>query len=106
GWWVHPVGYTLSVARIGIVGWRLTVVAVGVERTLLGRYPDAGLEDRRSRHVRTKIILVMRVTQVAIAAITVAIEPLRREVREGLLTYLQGNYPEALPGGQPRPPSA
>ena len=33
---------------------------VGVERTLLGRYPDAGLEDHRSRHVRTKIILVTR----------------------------------------------
>ena len=80
--WVHPVGYILSLAAIAIVGWLLTVVTVGVERTLLGRYPDAGLEDRRSRHVRTKIILIMRVTQVAIAAITVAamlwtIPPLR-----------------------------
>jgi hypothetical protein len=27
-----------------------------------------------------------------------AIEPLRREVRESLLTFLQRNYPEALPG--------
>jgi hypothetical protein len=34
-----------------------------------------------------------------------AIEPLRREVREGLLTFLQRNYPEALPGGQARRPS-
>lgn len=80
--WVHPVGYILSLTAIAIVGWLLTVVAVGVERTLLGRYPDAGLEDRRSRHVRTKIILVTRVTQAVIAAITVAamlwtIPPLR-----------------------------
>ena len=29
-----------------------------------------------------------------------AIAPLRREVREGLLTFLQQNHPEALPGGQ------
>jgi small-conductance mechanosensitive channel len=76
------VGYILTLAAIAMVGWLLTVVAVGVERTLLGRYPDAGLEDRRSRHVRTKIILVTRVTQAAIVAITVAamlwtIPPLR-----------------------------
>jgi hypothetical protein len=80
--WVHPVGYILSLAAIAIVGWLLTVVAVGVERTLLGRYPDAGLEDRHSRHVRTKIILVTRVIQAVIVAITVAamlwtIPPLR-----------------------------
>src|SRR6516165_521634 len=60
-----PVGYVLTLAAIAIVGWLLTVVAVGVERTLLGRYPDAGLEDRRSRHVRTKIILVTRVGRLA-----------------------------------------
>ena len=28
-----------------------------------------------------------------------AIAPLRREVREALLTFLQRNYPAALPGG-------
>jgi len=35
-----------------------------------------------------------------------AIEPLRREIREGLLTFLQRNYPEALPGAQARRPPA
>ena len=80
--WAHRVGYVLGLAAIAIVGWLLTVIAVGVERTLLSRYPDAGLEDRRSRHVRTKIILVARVTQAVIVAITVAamlwtIPPLR-----------------------------
>jgi hypothetical protein len=29
-----------------------------------------------------------------------AIAPLRWDVREGLLTFLQRNYPAALPGGQ------
>jgi small-conductance mechanosensitive channel len=80
--WVHRAGYILGLFAIGIVGWLLTVVAVGVERALLARYPDAGIEDRRSRHVRTKIILVTRVAQALIAAITVGailwtIPPLR-----------------------------
>ena len=80
--WVHRVGYILGLTAIAIVGWLLTVVVLGVERALLARYPDAGLEDRRSRHVRTKIILVTRVTQAVIVAITVAailwtIPPLR-----------------------------
>ena len=80
--WVYRAGYVVSLAAIAIAGWLLTIVAVGVERALLGRYPDAGLEDRRSRHVRTKIILVTRVTQAVIVAITVAamlwtIPPLR-----------------------------
>ena len=51
--------------------------------------PDAELEDRRSRHVRTKIILVTRVIQALIAAITVAailwtIPPLR-DIGAGIL---------------------
>lgn len=70
--WVSRVVYILGLTAIAIVGWLLTVVVLGVERALLARYPDAGLEDRRSRHVRTKIILVSRVTQAVIAAITVA----------------------------------
>jgi small-conductance mechanosensitive channel len=67
---------------IATVGWLLTVVAVGIERALLARFPEAGLGDRHSRHVRTKIILVTRVVQALIVALTVAamlwtIPPLR-----------------------------
>ena len=80
--WVHRVGYILTLVAIAVVGWLLAVVVLGVERALLARYPDTGLEDRRSRHVRTKIILVARVTQAVVGAITVAailftIPPLR-----------------------------
>jgi hypothetical protein len=39
---------------------------------MLARFPDAELENRRSRHVRTKIILVTRVIQALIGAVTVA----------------------------------
>ena len=58
------------------------MAVIGVERAMLARYPDTGLEDRRSRHVRTKIILVARVAQAGVATITVAailwtIPPLR-----------------------------
>ena len=80
--WASRAGYLLGVTAIIILGWLLTVIALAVERALLARFPGAGLEDRRSRHVRTKIILLMRVTQALIAALTVAailwtIPPLR-----------------------------
>jgi len=80
--WLGRAGYILGLVAIAVVGWLLTVVAVVLERAMLARYPDAGLENRRSRHVRTKIILVTRVIQALIAAVTVAailwtIPPLR-----------------------------
>ena len=80
--WPGRAGYILGLVAIAVVGWLLTVVAVAGERAMLARYPDAELENRRSRHVRTKIILVTRVIQALIGAVTVAailwtIPPLR-----------------------------
>ena len=80
--WPGRTGYILGLVAIAVVGWLLTVVAVARERAMLARYPEAELENRRSRHVRTKIILVTRVVQALIAAITAAailwtIPPLR-----------------------------
>ncbi len=87
--WVGGAGHILGLAAIAIVGWLLTVVAVGIERALLARFPEAGLGDRRSRHVRTKIILVTRVVQALIVAVTAAailwtIPPLR-DIGAGIL---------------------
>ena len=87
--WAGRVGRILGLVAIAIVGWLLTVVAVGIERALLARFPDAGLGDRRSRHVRTKIILVTRVAQALIVAVTIAailwtIPPLR-DIGVGIL---------------------
>src|SRR5580704_12112464 len=80
--WASHAGYILGLVAIATVGWLLTVVAVGIERALLARFPEAGLGDRHSRHVRTKIILVTRAVQALIVALTVAailwtIPPLR-----------------------------
>jgi small-conductance mechanosensitive channel len=80
--WAGRAGYILGLAAIVVVGWLLTAVAAVLERAMLARFPDAELEDRRSRHVRTKIILVTRVIQALIGAVTVAailwtIPPLR-----------------------------
>ncbi len=87
--WSGGAGHILGLAAIAIVGWLLTVVAVGIERALLARFPEAGLGDRRSRHVRTKIILVTRVVQALIVAVTLAailwtIPPLR-DIGAGIL---------------------
>lgn len=87
--WAGHAGYLLGLAAIAICGWLLTVVVLGIERGLLARYPDAGLADRRSRHVRTKIILVARVIQALIVAVTVGAMlwtvPALRDVGAGLL---------------------
>ena len=61
--WPGRAAYILGLVAIAVVGWLLTVIAVAGERAMLARYPEAGLENRRSRHVRTKIILVTRVIQ-------------------------------------------
>ena len=53
-------------------------------------------------HVEDAISPTVKLIAVVTAVDGDAIEPLRREVREGLLTFLQRNYPEALPGGQAR----
>ncbi len=87
--WAGRVCYVLGLAAIAIGGWLLTVVVLAIERALLARHPDAGLEDRRSRHVRTKIILAARATQALVVAVTVGAMlwtvPALRDVGAGLL---------------------
>jgi small-conductance mechanosensitive channel len=87
--WAGRACYILLLAAIAIGGWLLTVVVLAIERGLLARHPDAALEDRRSRHVRTKIILVARVAQALIVAVTVGAMlwtvPALRDVGAGLL---------------------
>ena len=87
--WAVNAGYVLGLVAIAVVGWLLTAVAVVLERAMLARFPDAELENRRSRHVRTKIILVTRVVQALIGAITVAAIlwtiPALRDIGAGIL---------------------
>ncbi len=87
--WAARAGYVLGLVAIAVVGWLLTAVAVVLERAMLARFPDAELENRRSRHVRTKIILVTRVVQALIGAVTVAAIlwtiPALRDIGAGIL---------------------
>jgi small-conductance mechanosensitive channel len=87
--WASRTGYILGLVAIAVVGWLLTAVAVVVERAMLARFPDAELENRRSRHVRTKIILVTRVVQALIGALTVGAIlwtiPALRDIGAGIL---------------------
>jgi small-conductance mechanosensitive channel len=87
--WAGRAAYVLGLAAIAIGGWLLTVVVIAIERALLARHPDAGLEDRSSRHARTKIILVTRVAQAVIVVITVGAMlwtvPTLRDIGVGLL---------------------
>ena len=87
--WASRTGYILGLVAIAVVGWLLTAVAVVLERAMLARFPDAELENRRSRHVRTKIILVTRVVQALIGALTVGAIlwtiPALRDIGAGIL---------------------
>ena len=87
--WASRTGYILGLVAIAVVGWLLTAVAVVLERAMLARFPDAELENRRSRHVRTKIILVTRVVQALIGALTVGAilwtVPALRDIGAGIL---------------------
>ena len=87
--WASRTGYILGLVAIAVVGWLLTALALVVERAMLARFPDAELENRRSRHVRTKIILVTRVVQALIGALTVGAIlwtiPALRDIGAGIL---------------------
>ena len=87
--WASRTGYILGLVAIAVVGWLLTAVAVVLERAMLARFPDAELENRRSRHVRTKIILVTRAAQALIGALTVGAIlwtiPALRDIGAGIL---------------------
>lgn len=70
--WADVVVRLLDVALIAIVGWILLVVADVIETGALAKFPATSLEDRRSRHARTKITLLRRVTDAVVITIVVA----------------------------------
>jgi small-conductance mechanosensitive channel len=86
--WADAVVRLLDIALITIVGWILLVVARVIEKGALGKFPATSLEDRRSRHARTKITLLRRVTDAVIVTIVIAAAlwtiPAVREVGVGI----------------------
>jgi hypothetical protein len=86
--WLPVAARVLDIALIVIAGWILLVVARVVEQGALRRFPDTGLGDRHSRHARTKITLMRRVTDAITVTIVVAAAlwtiPSVREVGVGI----------------------
>jgi small-conductance mechanosensitive channel len=86
--WADVVVRLLDVALIAIVGWILLVIARVIEKGALAKFPATALEDRRSRHARTKITLLRRVTDAVVVTIVVAAAlwtiPAVREVGVGI----------------------
>lgn len=86
--WIDATSSVLDVAMIAVVGWILLAVAHVLEQGALRRFPDTSLQDRRSRHARTKITLLRRVTDAVVVTIVVAAAlwtiPAVREVGVGL----------------------
>lgn len=86
--WIDTTLSVLDVAMIATVGWILLAVTHVLEQGTLRRFPDTSLQDRRSRHARTKITLLRRVIDAVIVTIVVAAAlwtiPAVREVGVGL----------------------
>ena len=70
--WTDPVVRLIDVALVACVGWVLLVAVRVIENGALRRFPDTSLQDRRSRHTRTKITLLRRVSDALIITIVVA----------------------------------
>jgi small-conductance mechanosensitive channel len=86
--WAEFVVRLLDIALIAIVGWIMLVIARVIEKGALAKFPARSLEDRRSRHARTKITLLRRVTDAVVVTIVVAAAlwtiPAVREVGVGI----------------------
>jgi hypothetical protein len=87
--WADTVVGVLDVALIAIVGWFLIIVVRLIEQAALRKFPQTSLEDRRSRHVRTKITLLERIADAAIITVVVVAIlwtiPAVRQIGIGLL---------------------
>jgi small-conductance mechanosensitive channel len=101
--WTHKGAHISAVVEIGIDNHAPLGALLGPLREELGRtlehspHCDRGPGDI---FVEDATGPAVKLIAVATAVDGDAITPLRREVREHLLTFLQQNYPAALPGGQ------
>lgn len=69
--WSGVLGHALRIAQIGSIAWLLVVLVRTTEKAALAKHPDSGLRDERSRHIRTKIVLMQRVATAAIVTCAV-----------------------------------
>lgn len=73
GAWTVTVTHVLQVAQIGAVAWLLVVLVRTAEKGSLAKHPGTGLKDERSRHIRTKIVLMRRVATAVIITCAVGL---------------------------------
>ncbi|MGO4257375.1 mechanosensitive ion channel family protein [Marmoricola sp. RAF53] len=71
--WSRPVDHLLWAAQVGAVAWLLIVLVLTVEKGALAKHPDTGLAAAGSRHVRTKVTLLRRVSVAAIVTVAIGV---------------------------------
>ncbi|MGW4929860.1 mechanosensitive ion channel family protein [Agromyces sp. NPDC004153] len=69
--WAPGLAHLLSILLICAIGWLAIVLIRTATKAALARYPDTGLRDERSRHARTKILLIQRIAVAAVATVVV-----------------------------------
>lgn len=69
--WTPGLAQLLLIAQICAVAWLAIVLVRTMTKAALARYPETGLQDERSRHVRTKIALIQRVAIAVVGTLAV-----------------------------------
>ena len=101
--WTHKGAHISAVVEIGVDSHAPLDALLGPLREELGRTLERSSHWDRGRDdifVEDASGPALKLIAEATAVDGDSIAPLRREVREGLLTFLQQNYPAALPGGR------
>jgi small-conductance mechanosensitive channel len=100
--WTHKGAQISGVVEIAVDSHAPLDALLSALREELGRTLERSAHWDRGRSdlfVEDATAPAVKLIAVVTAVDGDAIAPLRREVREGLLTFLQRNYPAALPGG-------
>jgi small-conductance mechanosensitive channel len=87
--WAALLALGLGSGLLVASGWLALVVTRTLERGALARFADGVVDDRRSRHARTQIVLLQRVVSSLIVVITLGLLlwriPAVREIGAGVL---------------------
>lgn len=71
--WFREVSFVLLVALVACAAWAAWRLVGLVEHRLLGRYREAGVNDRRERRIRTQTMLIRRILNAVIVVVAVAV---------------------------------
>ena len=71
--WYRPASFLMLIAVAAAVAWAAWRLVGVIEKGILGRYQETGVEHRRERRIRTQTILIRRILNAVIVVVAVAV---------------------------------